>query len=262
MFVKYILFFFFFKSWLLSLDAMKLKDESRLWPHTHTHNSVEVWYTRLCPCFIWSEKCLFKAWAMYKHWNPKSLISYRYVRFLNPEHNSVLGLVPDVDVHELSKLTDSWKWILKTSEDKMTAEHVSGESVSQLQRNSLPASVFYCGWNRVVVMPCHDRSETKETIWENTIPTTWSTHTNYHVFASDAQDDHKGKKEAVFERLSQKLDRKSHFNQIIQLRLLNIKGCLHNAAVELSSLLLTVYITLHWFSLNVMNVIFSHVTMQ
>lgn len=50
---------------------------------------------------------------------------------------------------------------LKTSEDTMTLRHVSQEPLSELQRNSLPASFFYCGWNKVVVMQCHDGRETK-----------------------------------------------------------------------------------------------------
>lgn len=38
----------------------------------------------------------------------------------------------------------------------MTLEHTSRKSVSVLQKNSLPACFFYCGWNKVVVMQCHD----------------------------------------------------------------------------------------------------------
>lgn len=82
---------------------------------------------------------------------------------------------------------------LKTSEDTMTLRHVSRESLSELQRNSLPASFFYCGWNKVVVMQCHDGRETKGTIWVNAIPITCCTHTNYLEFVRDAQNNLKCK---------------------------------------------------------------------
>lgn len=78
----------------------------------------------------------------------------------------------------------------------MTLKHVSSKSVSELQKNSLPASFFFldCGWNRVVVMQCHDGRETKGTIWENAIPivhTTLCTHTNYLVLVNNAQNNPK-----------------------------------------------------------------------
>lgn len=75
----------------------------------------------------------------------------------------------------------------------MTLKHVSRKSVSERQRNSLPASFFYCGWNKVVVMQCHDSRETKGTIWANAIPITRWAHTNYLVYVSDAQNNHKSK---------------------------------------------------------------------
>lgn len=82
---------------------------------------------------------------------------------------------------------------LKTSEDTMTLRHVSQEPLSELQRNSLPASFFYCGWNKVVVMQCHGGRETKGTIWVNAIPLTCCTHTNYLEIVCDAQNNLKCK---------------------------------------------------------------------
>lgn len=67
--------------------------------------------------------------------------------------------------------------------------------MSEFQRNSLPASFFCCGWNKLVVMQCHDGTETKGTIWENAIPVTRRTHTNDLVFVSDAQNTFKCKQE-------------------------------------------------------------------
>lgn len=80
---------------------------------------------------------------------------------------------------------------MKLLKHLMTVKHVSRKSVSELQRNSLPASFFffffYCGWNKVGVMQCHDGKETKGTFRENAIPITWRTHTNYLVSVSSAQ---------------------------------------------------------------------------
>lgn len=39
----------------------------------------------------------------------------------------------------------------------MTPEHVSRMSVDVLQKNSLPAASFFCGWNKAVGMQCHGR---------------------------------------------------------------------------------------------------------
>ncbi len=110
----------------------------------------------------------------------------------------------DVDrmlLNELSKLLAGCAYLpvlvlccLWSAEDcLMTLKYVSRRSVSELQRNSLPASFFYCGRNKVVVMQCHDGEETKGTIWANAIPITWCTHTNYIVFVSDAQNNLKCK---------------------------------------------------------------------
>lgn len=55
----------------------------------------------------------------------------------------------------------------------MTVKHVSRKAVSARQKNSLPASSFYCGQNKVVVMQCHVSRETKGFFWCNVTDITW-----------------------------------------------------------------------------------------
>lgn len=46
---------------------------------------------------------------------------------------------------------------IKNRKHLMTPEHVGQMSVDVLQKNSLPAASFCCGWNKAVGMQCHGR---------------------------------------------------------------------------------------------------------
>lgn len=75
---------------------------------------------------------------------------------------------------------------LKASDDSETREQTVWVSFRGI--HFLPAFFFYCGWNKVVVMQCHDGRQTKGTIWANAILMTWCTRTKCLVFVSDAQN--------------------------------------------------------------------------
>lgn len=55
----------------------------------------------------------------------------------------------------------------------MTVKHVSRNAVIAHQKNSLPASSFYCGQNKVVGMQCHVSRETKGIFWCHVTDIMW-----------------------------------------------------------------------------------------
>lgn len=77
--------------------------------------------------------------------------------------------------------------VLKASDD--SGEHVSGTAVSELQRNSLPASSSRCGRGKVVVTcSVMTGGRQRDRFGVNAISVTWCTQTNYPVFVQDPQN--------------------------------------------------------------------------
>lgn len=193
---------------IVELGCNKPQEGSLLMPYTQWSKALykcirasfvtTLLITWLFSCLIWSEKCLFElvSWAMYKHWILiviSNVISLYVPFFLSllMRFNHTLLLYCGSRCCKWTQQTVGWMHILactgtealKTSDD--CEKHVSRKSVSELQRNSLPASFFYCGWNKAVVMQCHDGRDTKGTVWANAIPIIWCTHTNNLVFVRE-----------------------------------------------------------------------------